>query len=67
MKASTHDAPDLTPPICKHTYAHDVDPSTLISDEVVFKALMGIDWSTTNFQPLGEEEADELGLDEPRP
>ena len=63
----TDDAPDLTPPIRKHTYAPDVDPSTLISDEAVFRALTGIDWSTTNFQPLGEKEADEPVLEEPQP
>ena len=67
VKAPTHDAPDLTPPIHKHTYAPDVDPSTLISDEAVFRALTGIDWSTTNFQPLGEKEADEPVLEEPQP
>ena len=49
VKAPTHDAPDLTPPIRKRTYAPDVDPSTLISDEGVFRALMGIDRSTANF------------------
>ena len=42
VKAPTHDAPDLTPSIRKHTYAPDVDPSTLISDEAVFRALTGI-------------------------
>ena len=63
----THDAPGLTPPVYKHTYAPDVEPSTLISDEVVFRVLTRIDWSTTNFQPLGEEEADEPVLDEPQP
>jgi hypothetical protein len=49
IKAPTHDALGLTPPIRKHTYAPDVDPSTLISDEVVFRALTGIDWATTDF------------------
>ena len=67
MKAPTHDAPDLTPSIRKHTYAPDVDPSTLISDEAVFRALTGIDWSTTDFQPLGDEEEDEPVLDDPQP
>ena len=67
VKAPTHDAPELTPPIRKHTYALDVDPSTLICDEAVFRALTGIDWLTTNFQPLGEEEADEPVPDEPQP
>ena len=55
----SYDAPNLTPPIRKHTYAPDIDPSTLISDEAVFKALTGIDWATIDFQPLGREEEDE--------
>ena len=33
---------NLIPPIRKHAYAPDIDPSTLIDDEVVFKALTGI-------------------------
>ena len=44
VNTPTCDAPNLIPPIHKHTYAHDVDPSSLISDEGVFKALSGIDW-----------------------
>ena len=67
VKAPTHDVLDLTPPIRKHTYARDVDPYTLISDEAVFRALTGIDWSTTDFQPLGDEEEDEPVLDDPQP
>ena len=50
---------NLIPPIRKHTYALDVEPSTLISDEAVFQALSGIDWATIDFQPLGGEEEDE--------
>jgi hypothetical protein len=38
VNAPTYDAPNLIPPIRKHTYAPDVDPSTLISDEAIFKA-----------------------------
>ena len=50
---------NLIPPIRKHTYAPDVDPSELISEEVVFQALTRIDWTTIDFQPLdGEEEAE---------
>ena len=45
LPAPTHDVEDLTPPIRKHTYAPDVDPSNLISDEAVFQALTGIDWA----------------------
>ena len=48
-------APDLIPPIRKHTYAPDVDPSSLIRNEAVFRALTGIDWSTNDFQQLGRE------------
>jgi hypothetical protein len=43
VNVPNYDAPNLIPPIRKHTYAPDVDPSTLISDEAVFKALTGID------------------------
>jgi hypothetical protein len=67
VNAPTYDAPNLIPPIRKHTYAPDVDPSTLISDEAVFKALTGIDWTTIDFQPLGREEEDEPALDDPQP
>ena len=34
---------NLIPPIRKHTYAPDVDPSELISEEAVFQALTRID------------------------
>ena len=67
IKAPTYDAQNLTPPIRKHTYAPDVDPSTLISDEAVFKALTGIDWTTIDFQPLGREKEAEPALDDPQP
>ena len=36
-----------------------------ISDEVVFKALTGINWATSDFQPMGEEEEDEPVQDDP--
>ena len=50
---------NLIPPIRKHTYAPDVEPSNLISEEAVFQALTRIDWTTVDFQPLdGEEEAE---------
>ena len=42
IKALIHESQDLTPPICKHTFTPDIDPSTLISDEVVFRDLTGI-------------------------
>ena len=67
VKAPTYDVPNLIPPIRKHTYAPDVDPSPLISDEVVFKALTRIDWTTIDFQPPGREEEDEPALDGPQP
>ena len=47
---------DLIPPTRKHTFAPDIDPSTLIDDEAVFKALTGIDWSSPNFQTTEEKE-----------
>ena len=50
------EAQNLIPGIRKHTYAPDIDPSELISEEAIFRALTRIDWTTTNFQPLGGEE-----------
>ena len=67
VKAPIHESQDLTPPIRKHTFAPDIDPSTLISDEALFNALTGINWATSNFQPMGEEEDDEPVLDDPQP
>ncbi len=57
----------LIPPIRKHTYAHDLDPSLLIHDEAVFQALMGIDWTIVDFQPLGRETDAEAAQDDPQP
>ena len=51
--ALIHNVEDLVPPIHKHTYAPDIDPSNLIHEEAVFQALTGIDWSTVDFQRLG--------------
>ena len=67
VNAPTHDVENLILPIRKHTYAPDVEPSTLISDEAVFQALTGIDWATIDFQPLGREEEDEPAQDDPQP
>src|SRR3954463_8885557 len=39
--APVPEAENLTPPIHKHTYAPDTEPSSLIHDEAVFQALMG--------------------------
>ena len=47
---------DLIPPTLKHTFAPDIEPSTLIDDEAVFKALTVIDWSSPNLQMTEEEE-----------
>src|SRR5215216_74151 len=65
VKAPVHEAQDLILPILKHTFAPDIDPSTLIDDEVVFKALTGINWATPGFQPTGDEEEDEPVQDDP--
>ena len=57
----------MIPPIRKHTYALDIEPSTLISDEAVFQALTGINWATVDFQLLGRDEEDESVQDDPQP
>ena len=56
---------NLIPPIRKHTYASDVDPAELISEEAVFQALTRIDWITNDFQPLDGEEEPEPTPDDP--
>ena len=65
VAAPTPEAQNLIPPIRKHTYAPDIEPSTLISDEAVFQALTGIAWTTVDFQPLGRDEEDEPVQDDP--
>ena len=65
LDAAVKEAQNLIPPIRKHTYAPDVEPYTLISDEAMFQALTGIDWETIDFQPLGREEEDEPVQDAP--
>ena len=67
VAAPTPEAQNLIPPIHKHTYAPDIEPSTLISDEAVFQALTRIDWTTVDFQPLGRDEEEELVQDDPQP
>ena len=42
VKAPVHAAVDLILPIRKHTFVPDIDPSSLIDDEAVFRALTGI-------------------------
>ena len=56
MKASVHYSQELIPPIRKHTFAPNIGLSTLIYDEAIFKALTRINWATSDFQPMGEEE-----------
>ena len=65
VDAAVKEVQNLIPTICKHTYAPDVELSNLISHEVVFQALTMIDWTTINFQPLGEEEEVERAQDDP--
>ena len=67
VAAPTPEAQNLIPPIRKHTYAPDIEPSTLISDEAVFQALTGNDWTTVDFRPLGRDEEDEPVQDDPQP
>ena len=54
--AEIHEVEELVPPIRKHTYAPDINPSNLIHEEAVFQALTGIDWSTADFQRLWRDE-----------
>ena len=56
---------NLVLPICKHSYAPDVDLTELISEEAVFQALTRIDWITNDFQPLDGEEEPEPTPDDP--
>src|SRR3954471_4543827 len=67
VAAPIPEAENLIPPIRKHTYAPDIDPSSLIHEEAVFQALMGIDWTTVDFQPLGSHEKAEAAQDDPQP
>ena len=55
VKALVHEAMDLIPPTRKHTFTPDIDPSALIDDEAVYKALTGIYWSSPNYQTMEEE------------
>ena len=50
---------DLIPPIRKHTFAPEVEPSDLIDDEAEFQALSSKDWSSPNFQTAEEDEEPE--------
>ena len=56
-----NDDVSLIPPIRKHTFAPEVDPTGLIDDEAEFEALSGIDWASSSFQDKtagGEVEKD---------
>src|SRR4051812_38904826 len=66
VAAPIPEAENLIPPIRKHTYAPDIGPSSLIHEEAVFQALMGIDWTTVDFQPLGRDEEAEAAQDDPQ-
>ena len=59
VKAPVHPEVDLIPPTRKHTFASDIDASTLIDHEVVFKALTGINWASPDFQPMANQEEEE--------
>ena len=59
MPTPAYKVMDLIPPIRKHTFAPEVDPSDLIDDEAEFQALCGIDWSSPNFQTAEEDEEPE--------
>ena len=56
VKAPVHEAMDLILPTRKNIFAPDIDPSSLIDDEAVFRALTGINWATPDFQPMDNEE-----------
>ena len=43
VNAPTYDVQNIIPPIRKHTYAPDVEPSDSLSDEAIFRALSGIE------------------------
>ena len=58
---------DLIPPIRKHTFAPEVEPSELVDDEAEFQALCGIDWSSPNFQAAEEDEEPERMIQELQP
>ena len=61
MPTPAYKVMDLIPPIHKHTFAPEVEPSELIDDEAKVQALCGIDWSSPNFQTAEEDEEPEKG------
>ena len=54
VERPSYDIENLIPPVHKHTFAPDIEPSELINDEAYFHALAKIDWSTPDFQQLPE-------------
>lgn len=63
MSTPAYKVMDLIPPIRKHTFAPEIDPSNLIDDEAESYALHCFDWSKPNFQTAEEDE--EPARDEP--
>ena len=63
MLTSAYKVADLIPPIRKHTFAPEIDPSELINDDAEFQALTGINWSSPDFQTVEGE--DEPAWDDP--
>ena len=43
IPTAEYDVTSLIPPIRKHTFAPNINPSSLIHEEAVFQALTGID------------------------
>ena len=56
MDTSLYKVTDLIPPVRPHTFAPEIDPSGLTSDEAEFVALHGFDWSKPIFQTMKEDE-----------
>ena len=67
MAAPIAEAENLVPPIRKHIYAPNIEPCSLIHEEAVFQALMGIDWTIVDFQPMDRDEEAEAARDDPQP
>ena len=63
MPMPAYKVADLIPPIHKHTFSPDIDPSELIDEDAEFQALNGIDWPSAEFQTMEEEE--EAAQDDP--
>ena len=63
MSTPAYKVMDLIPPIRKHAFAPEIDPSNHIDDEVEFYALGGFDWSKPNIQMA--EEGEEAARDDP--